>query len=470
MSRRELQRVEVMARVGSEELKLVDAGKMVGLSYRQVKRLWRRYREEGPEGLKHRSAGRESNRAKSKKFRERVLRLVRKKYSGEVGERFGPTLAAEHLESEDQLQVHAETLRRWMLAEGLWRRARKRRKHRRRREPKAHFGELVQLDGSFHLWFEQRGPEGCLMNLVDDATTTTLGRIGAQETTWTAARVLRSWIEQYGVPLALYTDWQAVYLLEPTEKQLRAGQVAVTQFGRMCARLGIRIIAASSPQAKGRVERNHGTHQDRLVKKLRRKKIGTYEVANEYLEREYLPEHNRRFAHPAASPEDYHRQAPTQAELDEVFRLESERVIGNDWVVRYQNRFLQVKRQGRHYAPAKAKVVVCEWEDGRLEIHYRGQKVAWEQIAERPQAAKPEPTHKVTRPYGGTPPTANHPWKQRYDGMKVCRPPRPGLDEAEIALDLPLRSALNARPSASQDFASGQAQSDQTTANRRGHF
>lgn len=150
--------------------------------------------------------------------------------------------------------------------------------------------------------------------------------------------------------------------------------------------------------------------------------------------------------------------------------MESKRVIGNDWVVRYQNRFLQVKRQGRHYAPAKAKVVVCEWEDGRLEIYYRGQKVAWEEIAERPQAAKPEPTHKVTRPYGGTPPTANHPWKQRYDGMKVCRPPRPGLDEAEIALDLPLRSALNARPSASQDFASGQAQSNQTTANRRGHF
>jgi len=196
MSRGELRRVEVMARVASEELKLVDAEKLLGLSYRQVKRLWRRYREEGPEGLKHRSAGRASNRAKAKKFRERVLRLVRKKYSGEVGERFGPTLAAEHLESEDQLRVHAETLRRWMLAEGLWSRTRKRRPQRRRREPKGRFGELVQMDGSFHGWFEQRGPEGCLMNLVDDATATTLGRIGAQETTGTAARVLRRWIEQ----------------------------------------------------------------------------------------------------------------------------------------------------------------------------------------------------------------------------------------------------------------------------------
>ena len=147
MSRRELRRVEVLARVASEELRLVDVGKMLGLSYRQAKRLWQRYREEGAEGLKHRSAGRESNRAKPKKFRERVLRLVRKKYSGEVDERFGPTLAAEHLESEDSLEVNPETLRRWMLEEGLWSRARKRRKHRRRREPQAHFGEWVQLDG-----------------------------------------------------------------------------------------------------------------------------------------------------------------------------------------------------------------------------------------------------------------------------------------------------------------------------------
>jgi hypothetical protein len=291
------------------------------------------------------------------------------------------------------------------------------------------------LDGSFHRWFEERGPVGCLMNLVDDATTTTLGRIGAGETTWTAAGVLRSWIEAYGVPLALYTDWQAVYLKEPTEGQLRRGETAVTQFGRMCERLGIRIIAAGSPQAKGRVERNHGTHQDRLVKKLRREKIGMYEEANAYLEKEYLPDHNRRFAHAAASPENYHRPRTSRAELDEVFRLESERVIGNDWVVRYENRFLPVQRPGRHQAPAKGKVVVCEWEGGRLEIRYRGQKVAWEEIAERPKEPQPDPLLRAVRPYGGTPPTARHPWKQRYDGMKVWNRGRPA-EVAEIALVL----------------------------------
>jgi hypothetical protein len=120
-----------------------------------------------------------------------------------------------------------------------------------------------------------------------------------------------------------------------------------------------------------------------------------------------------------------------------VFRLESERVIGNDWVVRYENRFLRVQRPGRHYAPAKANVVVCEWEDGRLEIYYRGQKVAWEEIAERSRTAKAELAHKMTKPYGGTPPTANHPWKRRYGGMKVWRAVEPGQDEAKIAQGLP---------------------------------
>jgi hypothetical protein len=157
-----------------------------------------------------------------------------------------------------------------MLAAGLWSRARKRSPYRQRRERKAHFGELVQLDGSFHLWYEARAPRGCLMNLVDDATGRTLARLGGEETIWAAADVLRRWIEAYGVPLALYTDWKNVYVRVPNAEEQSTGAVPLTQFGRMCASLGIQIIAASSPQAKGRVERNHGTHQDRLVKKLRR--------------------------------------------------------------------------------------------------------------------------------------------------------------------------------------------------------
>ena len=417
MSKRELRRVGVLARVASEKLKLVDAARILSLSYRQVKRIWRRYETEGAEGLKHRSAGQQSNRAKPKKFRAEVMRLLRKKYSGGVGERFGPTLASEHLATEDKVEVNAETLRRWMLAEGLWSRARQRKEHRKRREAKEHFGELVQMDGSFHKWFENRGPEGCLMNLVDDATASTLARLGAQETIWAAAGVLRRWIEKYGVPLALYTDWKNVYVREATEKEQLRGEVPVTQFGQMCERLGIRIIAANSPQAKGRVERNHGTHQDRLVKKLRRKKIQSYEAANEYLAAEYLAEHNRRFAREAASAADYHRKRPSGKELDEAFRLETERTIGNDWVVRYQNRFFQVTRQSR-YAPAKSKVVVCEWEDGKVEIRYRGKRLIHEEIAVRPAAppcaaARPRPQRRKPAT-----PQASHPWRKRYQRMR----------------------------------------------------
>jgi len=381
MSKRELGRVEVLARVKSRELRLVDAAVLMAVSYRQTKRLWKRYREEGATGLKHRSAGRRSNRAYAEKFRRKVLGRVREKYGGAVGERFGPTLAAEHLAAEDGLKLHAETLRRWMLAEGLWSRERRRRRHRRRRERKEHFGEMLQMDGSFHPWLEERGPEGCLMDLVDDATNSTLARLGEEETIWAAAGALRAWIERYGVPQSLYVDWKNLYQRAANAQERLRGEEPITQFGRMCQKLGIELIAASSPQAKGRVERIHGTHQDRLVKKLRRKKIATHAQANAHLEAEYLPEHNRRVGRTAARPQDYHRRAPCAAELDRIFRLESERTISDDWVVRYENRFFQLEPESRHYAPARAKVVVCEWPDGRVGIEYRGRVVPWREIA-----------------------------------------------------------------------------------------
>src|ERR1022692_670141 len=380
MSQRELRRVEVLARVKSKELKVADAASLVGVSYRQAKRLWKRYQEEGARGLRHRNAGRASARAKPARFRRRVLKLVREKYGEGEGERFGPTLAAEHLASEDGMRIAAETLRRWMLAEGLWSRRRKRKPYRQRRERRRHFGELVQMDGSFHDWLEERGPGGCMMNMTDDATSEVELRLGEEETIWAAANTLWVWIEKNGVPQALYGDWKNVYKRSPTQREQLRGEEPVTQFGRMCEKLGIEIIAAGSPQAKGRVERNHGTHQDRLIKKMRRKKIRTHEQANVYLQQEYLPEHNRRFRCAAAEGENYHRRAPSAAELREVFRLESERIIGNDWVVRYDNRLFQVQAQSRKYAPAQGKVVVCEWQDGRIEIEYRGRKRTWKAI------------------------------------------------------------------------------------------
>jgi transposase len=417
MSARELSRVEVLSRVRGGTLSLGAAATLLAVSYRHAKRLARRYRAEGAKGLKHRSAGGASNHARPTAERERVLALVRAKYGGPAAERFGPTLAAEHLASEDGVTVHHDTLRRWMLAAGLWSRARKRSAHRQRRERKAHFGELVQLDGSFHLWYEGRGPRGCLMNLVDDATGRTLARLGDQETIWAAADVLRRWIEAYGVPLALYTDWKTVYVREPTAEEQVTGAVPLTQFGRMCAALGIQIIAASSPQAKGRVERNHGTHQDRLVKKLRRLRIADATAANVFLATTYLPEHNDRFAQAPASAEDFHRRTPSPAALDRAFQLEATRVLSNDWVVRYATRAFQVARQS-HQAPARSTVLVREAVTGAIEIRYRGRLMHWTELsAPAPKGPAPAPS---VRPLAAAAapaparPSADHPWRRGY--------------------------------------------------------
>jgi transposase len=427
MSEREMRRAAVLAQVESGCWTLVVAAERMQLSYRQAKRLWKRYRSQGAAGLVHGSAGRRSNRAKPRKLRAKVVRLIRQKYSGEVGERFGPTLAAEHLASEDEIELSASTVRRWMLAEGLWSRARKARQHRKRRKRREHFGELVQLDGSFHEWLEGRGPRGCLMNLVDDATSTTLCRIGEQETIWAAVGVLQAWLEKYGVPRALYTDWKNVYVRAPTAKELLHGKPSLTQFGRMCERLGIKIIAAGSPEAKGRVERSHGTHQDRLVKKLRRKRIATYQAMNQYLEQEYCDDHNQRFAVDAWSEVDYHLPLPGAQRLREIFRLETERVLGNDWVVRHDNRFYQVERQSRTYAPAKSKVTVCEWEDGTMEIHYRGRKLTWQEIEQPPQKPGVVAAKRRRSSTPAATPAPNHPWRRSYQDMKAMGSPSAGV-------------------------------------------
>ena len=417
MSTRELTRAGVLARVAAGTLSLGSAAAVMAVSYRQAKRLYQRYRTEGARGLKHRSAGRRSNAARAGTERERILALVREKYSGPIDARFGPTLAAEHLASEDGVHVHHDTLRRWMLDAGLWSRARKRSPHRRRRERMAHFGELVQLDGSFHPWFERRGPHSCLLTMVDDATGRSLGAFGAQETIWAAVSVLRAWIAQYGIPHALYTDWKNVYVRPPNQEERATGAEPLTQFGRMCAKLGIGIIPASSPQAKGRIERHHGTHQDRLVKKLRRTGIAEIATANAFLEAEYWADHNRRFARPPAAPDDFHRAVPRRLSLDRVFRLEATRTVSNDWVVRYANRHLQVERQSP-LPPARSTVQVWEDAAGQIEIRYRDRPMRWTEIAApaviNPGASAPR---RATRPL---PPTlrprprsqsADHPWQ-----------------------------------------------------------
>src|SRR5207248_2589236 len=200
-------------------------------------------------------------------------------------------------------------------------------------------------------------PPSCLVAMVDDATGRSLGSLGAQETIWAAVGVLRAWIDRYGIPRALYTDWKNIYVRPPNQEERATGAEPLTQFGRMCAQLGIRIIPAISPQAKGRIERHHGTHQDRLVKKLRRHGIADVAAANAFLEAEYWADHNRRFACAAASTDDFHVAVPRGVSLDRVFRVKETRTVSNDWVVRYANRLMQLERQS-HQPPARSIVQV----------------------------------------------------------------------------------------------------------------
>ncbi len=414
LSNKELSRAEAMGRVKAGSLRLREAGELLELSYRQAKRIWARYRKGGAKALQHGNCGQSSNRSHPKKFRQAVLERVTSRYGD-----FGPTLAAEHLAEEEGLAVHAETLRRWMGEAGLWRRARRRQPYRQRRERKAHFGELVQLDGSFHEWLEERGRRGCLMHMVDDATSTVSCQFSQEETIWAAVGVLREWIGRYGVPRALYTDWKNVYVRAATEAEKCAGQVPVTQFGRMCGKLGIRIIAASSPQAKGRVERVHGTHQDRLVKKLRLAGVASYDAANRYLAEHYIAAHNRRYARPAAEAADYHRRRPTARQLDQVFWLEEERVVSEDWVVRYKNRLLQLERQSQHWAPSRSRVRVRENEAGQIQIRYREQSLRFREVQRAStsrsegRGAAPSPAPPSPKSSRRISPAKPHPWRQR---------------------------------------------------------
>lgn len=428
MSRKEFDRGAVFERVKAGELGLKEAAPLLKISYRQAKRLYGRFRVEGPAGLVHRGVGRVSNRARPMAERTEVLDLIREHYGGRAGrgpgQRFGPTLVAEHLWEDHGLWVPSSTLRGWMMDAELWSRTRRSRPKAKRRERRAHFGELVQFDGSFHDWYEGRGErEGrrsCVMNMVDDATGTTLLRFGEQETIWAAADVLRAWIGQYGVPRALYTDWKNVYKRQPTSAEEAAGEVGHTQFGRMCAKLGIEIIAASSPQAKGRVERSNGTQQNRLIKKMRLRGIADDAAANAYVESTYLPAFNARYRVAPASGVDYHLPRDPEVRDEDVYCLEHERSVGNDFVVQYGKRGLQLDPAARGRVPARSKVIVRETQSGDLRVIHvsrlHGERECrWSPAAARtrnqqrgPAPATPKPPRKPNRP------AADHPWRGRF--------------------------------------------------------
>ena len=445
MSEREFTRAAVLRRVVDGEMTIVDATPVLGVSYRQAKRLVRRFRQQGRKGLVHRSTGRRSNRAAPASYRDAMVDIIRTQYGGPAargpGQRFGPTLVAEHLWTDHGILVSVSTLTRWMRAADLWGRARRGPPRHQRRARMAHFGELVQLDGSFHDWFEGRGPRPCVMTMVDDATGRTVLRFGAEETTWAAATILQAWIAAYGVPRALYTDWKNVYLRAPTNNERASGAAPVTEFGRMCTKLGIALIGAASPQAKGRVERGHGTHQDRLIKKLRLEGVATVDAANAYVDRTYLAAHNARFSVAPASATDYHqRRNPRVADAD-IFCLETTRTIGNDHVVQYDGHALQLDPRARGRVPAKSKVLVREQIDGTLRVVHvardgRERVLPWTPAPARPPRPQPITPTPCAAPSTPQVPAADHPWRRQHRRWKA---------EATIRRDLPPDTELYPR-------------------------
>jgi hypothetical protein len=378
MSKRDRRVIQVLSRVRDKIITVAKASELLGLSYRQGKRLWKRYRDGGDEGIVHRGRGVPSNNHLDPELKQAVLDRYRAVYLG-----FGPTLAAEKLAEEDQLAwISRETLRRWLLQAGLWQRHRRHRPYRKRREPKHHFGELLQMDGSHHPWFGEEHNAFCLMNLVDDATGITLAIMYEQETSEAAMRILWAWIQCYGIPLALYCDLKNVYLSdrEPTVEEQLQGKLPKTAFGLCCEKLGIQIISAHSPQAKGRVERKHGVYQDRFVKELRLRGAKTIAEANLILKGGFIEKMNKKFAHQPLEAEDFHVPLDARQDLRDVFCFEQVRSVAQDWVVRHENRFYQLHRDKHSLPRAGGKVTVRVWLDGSVHILHQGRSLPYKEF------------------------------------------------------------------------------------------
>jgi len=425
MSLKERDRLAVFRQVEAHQISLSTAADRLSLSYRQARRLWKRYREVGDAGLVHGLRGRASNNGVSSDARrDRAVGLYREHYQG-----FGPTLAAEQLAARDGLVVDHETLRGWLVSAGLWKARRQPRRSHRRRPRKACFGELVQLDGSDHHWFGPDHPRCVLMVMIDDATGRVLARFFAAETTSASMTILRDWALLHGLPGALYPDRHSIYRRndkQADEIEHRTGKRPLTRFGEAMVALEVGLICAHSPQAKGRVERANQTFQDRLVKLLGLEGITDMDAANVYLEQRYLADHNAKFAVQAAESEDRHR--PVEAgELDaSLCPVRERRVVDKSGCVSWRGRRLALT--GRDAAPRRRReVVVRERLDGQVELTtLDGRTVlSSREVVEPAKAPAPaqmpmeQPAslaERVAGQGGPTKPAKDHPWRSPFVG------------------------------------------------------
>jgi|SRR5215472_13754926 len=375
MSQHERDVLKVLRQVLAGTLTQVEAARLLRLSTRQVRRRRLRLEAEGDQAVVHRLRGRPSNRRIDPARRQKVLDAYRRDYPD-----FGPTLASEKL-AERGLAVSPETLRQWLLAEGLWQRHRQRDPHRQRRPRRECFGELVQMDTSIHDWTEGRGEPMVLVNMIDDATSRVLSGFYEGETVEAHFDLLGRWLRRHGRPLALYTDRDSIF---EHQDRGRGDPGALTQFGRALQELGIELILARSPQAKGRVERFFETAQDRWVKELRLAHVTTRAQANALAESRLIPEFNRRFAVAPAQAVDAHRPLGPGHNLAAILSVQYQRVVANDYTVRFQNRLYQVGKPV-YPGPRGGRVVVELRLDATMALRFEGRYLRYAEVAAGPR-------------------------------------------------------------------------------------
>lgn len=408
MSEKELYRLQIMTQLAEHRITQKQAGELLGVSERHVKRIWRRFKLKGPEGLVNQSRGKPSHNQLSEEVKQQVLDLILERYRD-----FGPTLATEKLTEVHGLRISDESVRKLMIAEGLWKQRRKRKlRVFQMRERRACFGELVQIDGSDYDWFEGRSPRCTLLVFVDDATGKLVEmRFVPHETFFGYCEAARSYFERYGKPGAFYSDKHGIFHLNNPKVSPGDG---LTEFSRAMQELEIQIICANTPQAKGRVERANQTLQDRLTKELRLQGISTPEEANEWLPT-FIADYNQRFATPPRSSVDAHRPLGDADQLDRILCRKAERVLSKNLTFQYHRSVYQIQVDRPTYAMRNAKVTILENSKGEITVLYKNQPLAFVLSSRQAEQAKVVAAKSVDfellNASKAHKPAANHPWR-----------------------------------------------------------
>lgn len=426
MSKQEISRLEVMQRIKDKRLTQKEAAWMLKLSVRQIKRLFRAYKARGAKGLVSARRGKPSNHHLDEQVQQRALDFLKEKYAD-----FGPTLAHEKLSEVHGLEISRESVRKLMIAEGMWKskRAKKPSAHQMR-ERRACLGELVQIDGSDHDWFEGRGPKCTLLVFIDDATGQLLElRFVPDETFFAYCEASRHYFERYGKPVAFYSDKHGIFRVnQPRPLGLSSG---LTQFGRAMQDLEIQIICANSPQAKGRVERANQTLQDRLVKELRLRDISDIDAANAYLP-EFREDFNRRFAVLPRSTHDAHRPLLKSENLDLILTHQKTGILSKNLTVQFNHVVYQIQSERPDYSLRNANVTICENAKGEVTILYNHLPLSYTIFHKSTRQAEVVDTKTLDhRLNSAKPPAQDHPWRRyghHLSGKPIEELPSRGSD------------------------------------------